>query len=136
LALLALACSSADVVASGDVVEPESVIAYPAVNQVVPHGSVTVVGTTSDDVAVGAVEVALRDRDTLLWWHPETATWGEGQEWIAEAVLDNSTTTSSGWALTLDQLQAGGRYRVVVRSIDEAGNRETNKPAQVFTMAP
>jgi sugar lactone lactonase YvrE len=115
---------------------PETTITTPAKNSTQPAGPVTITGTATDDVAVKEVQVAVRDRDSLLWWNFET---GQFQQAIRRvpATLTAPGGTSTGWSLTFDApaaIAAGaaaGKFTANVRAVDTA-----DKPDPTVATSP
>jgi 6-bladed beta-propeller/Bacterial Ig domain len=105
---------------SSDSVAPTTSLVHPAANATVSPGVVTIDGQTTDNVAVAAVEVAIRDRNTGLWWNAETSSWGS-LRWLA-ATVESEGALSSSWSYHWSGGVAGGLYYVQARSTDGSGN--------------
>ncbi len=113
-----------------DVVAPSTTLDVPGAFDELSGPAVTLSGTTTDDRRVGQVEVAVKDRDTGLWWNG--SGWGSFQ-WLPATVAD-PTQTSSSWALDLDASASSGDLWTTVRSTDLAGNVEASRPSARFTV--
>ena len=88
-----------------------------------------VTGTATDDVGVAALQVAVRDQDTLLWLRAD-GTFGDPE--YLDAVLDNPGADSTDWSFPVDL--AEGNYAIRVRAEDTSGIRETSRPWVTFSV--
>ena len=110
------------------VAPPETVVITPRHGATV-NSPVTVRGTTTDNVAVADVQVAIRDRSTLQWW---TGT-GWGAYTNLAATVASPGVTSSAWQFSWTP-PGPGSYLVQSRSVDQRGNVEptpVNRQIQV-----
>jgi DNA-binding beta-propeller fold protein YncE len=115
-----------------DTAPPDSQISAPTANQVLPGGPVDMAGTATDDVAVATVRIAIKNRDTGLWWRAN-GTWGAYQAF--DAGLAAPRTPSTGWTFTW--VPAGpGNYTLLAEAVDSAGNVEAApKPWVAFRVS-
>ncbi len=111
-----------------DTVEPDAVIDAPAAGSVVPSQTVTISGTSSDDVGVGSLRVALRNRDTGLWLQADGSF--SGQFTYVESELGSPGATLTTWTLPLTLPEA--RYFAIARAEDTSGNRDSTRPRVFF----
>ena len=81
-------------------------------------------GGATDDVALSAVQVAVKDRATNQWWNPGSATWGS-QVWL-DSMLTTPGGTSSDWSYAFDDSArpGSGGYYVAVRAKDLSGKTQ------------
>jgi hypothetical protein len=81
-------------------------------------------GLATDDVGVSLVKVAIRDKATGLWWRRD-GTWGRYQAHLAalSAMGEERTRWHLRW-----RPDSRGRFMIVVRAKDVAGNR--SRPAR------
>jgi hypothetical protein len=114
---------------TGDSVPPDATVLAPVPSESVPLGLVTVSGAATDNVAVVAVDVAVRNSDTGAWLRPD-GSWGSFA-WNA-ALLDTPGALSSGWSWSFTTAEQGS-YGLMVRATDVAGNVDPNKPWVSFT---
>jgi hypothetical protein len=113
-----------------DTTAPTVTIAAPVKDQNVGLAPFDIGGSANDDVGVASVRLAIRDRDTLLWW--------TGTEWGAYTTLEASiaepgaptTTWSYSWTPP-----AAGNYGVLVRVEDTSANTNAVKPWVRFRAA-
>jgi hypothetical protein len=89
-----------------DQVAPDGVITSPTKDQAVAAPP-RITGTATDDIGVTRVQVALKDRDTNLWWNPNTGTWG-ALVW-KDATLGAPGAPSTTWSWT-PNVGAGNWY--------------------------
>ena len=117
-----------------DTTKPTASFTAPQNNQVLPVGPIVISGNANDDLSgVAATQIAIRNRDTMLYWNPSTNTWGSALKWIPTA-LASPGTLSTTWTYTWSGASHGGRYRVTVRAIDNATNTGVNPyPATQFS---
>ena len=88
-------------------------------------------GNATDNVGVGQVLVAVKNKTTSQWWNG--SAWQTAFVWAGNATLGSpgapSTTWSFGWAAP-----AAGSYSVQVRADDTSGNQDPTKPTVSFTV--
>jgi DNA-binding beta-propeller fold protein YncE len=122
-----------DAAASSDVTPPTATITQPGLDEVVSAGPVALEGQANDDVGVTTVEVAIKDRNTSLWWNPATSSWGS-LKWIpADLTVPGATSTT--WSYTWSGGSSGGSYYAQVRAKDAVGNENASpKPFTRFTL--
>ena len=85
-------------------------------------GSITISGTSVDDVEIDRNRLSLRNEDTQQYWN--------GSRWT-DQWAQIEPAGSEEWSYTLD-LEAGN-YRAVARTWDDAGNRDVM--GRVFSVA-
>ena len=112
---------------SDDDVEPDTSVASPVAGGVVNTTSVVVTGTSTDNVGVAGVQVAVRDQSTGLWLRAD-GTFGAKQ--FLDAVVDSPGAGSTDWSFPVSLSQ--GSWAIQVRAEDNAGNRETTRPWVAF----
>ncbi len=102
--------------------EPDTVVSSPQRNEAVTS-PVTFTGTTTDDVAVDRVRVAIRNRDGSGWLRSD-GSFGSFESFVA--TVDAVGAASSPWSIDFDL--PPGLYGASVRSIDGDGVVETTRP--------
>jgi hypothetical protein len=107
---------------------PDAVVVVPTPNQSFPAGPIDLAGSATDDQAVAAVELAIKDSATGQWW--TGSGWGGFQ--YLDATLDAPGATSTGWSFSFNPSGSGG-YGVLVRAQDAAGNYDPSKPWVSFS---
>ena len=90
----------------------------PGSNQAFGEGAVGFAGAAQDNVAVVAIEIAVRRNDSQQWLHAN-GTWG-GFAWINGSLSDPGAATTD-WSLAFTPPTAGA-YGMMARSVDAAGN--------------
>ena len=115
-----------------DETPPDGVVDIPDGGEVLAGPDVVVSGTATDDVGVGSVGVAIRDRGTGLWLQKDLVSFGTTYRRLL-ADLDAVGSTSTGWvfAVTL----ADGAYAIEVKVEDTSGNRDPSPPWVQFEVA-
>jgi hypothetical protein len=101
-----------------DDVAPDTTVTVPARNETLTP-PILIRGTATDDRALGAVQIAIRDRDTGLWWHADRG-WGS---WQTHAASLANTGRAGDWEFAWDDAEPG-RYAVWARAADAAGNTD------------
>jgi sugar lactone lactonase YvrE len=110
-----------------DTTAPNATLTSPARNATVPRGIVQLLGGATDDRAVGAVAVTIKDVDAGTYLRPN-GSWG-AIAWLP-TVLASPGATASGWSLDVDLPR--GNFKVMVRATDAAGNEDATKPNVPF----
>ena len=120
---------SIDAPAEDDIIPPNGTVTVPTPNQVFPTGQpIAFTGQATDNVGVGSVQVAIRNRTTLQWLQPN-GTWGATFRWLDGATLSNPNGQSTGWTYNWLTPPAGsGIYLIQVRARDAALNVESDPP--------
>lgn len=106
---------------SGDSTLPQVGLTTPTAGQTFPAETVTVTGTASDDVGIGSVYTAVRDRTSSLWWNAKEAIWGTQKTWNYAAVTSPSVTSVT-WLSSFVGVKYGGSYQVQAKATDTTGN--------------
>lgn len=106
-------------VGSPDDIAPSASVDTPAENQEL-GAPVAVTGTASDNEAVAAVVVEVRNRDTNDWLNAD-GSWGPWTELSATLGAPGSQNTS--WSLDIGSIEPG-RYKVFARAVDSSGNAQ------------
>jgi dienelactone hydrolase len=114
-----------------DTTKPTLSISTPSTNQVIAALNVPVTGSSSDNVGVRAVEIAIRNRTTNLYWQAD-GTWGAIV--YAPASLSVPDGASTGWSGSWSA-PAAGEFAVGARARDAAGNVSATTWRN-FTVAP
>jgi tripartite motif-containing protein 71 len=126
----AAASRSFNVVSDDDTTPPTATPTTPEANATVVGPQVTVGGTASDNVAVDAVHVAIKQVDTGLYLRTN-GTWGSFA-WLP-ADIAGAGTTSASYTLTFTAPAIGG-YSFQSRAQDTGGNYSNTKPTRLFTV--
>ncbi|MGB0101103.1 MAG: Ig-like domain-containing protein [Nocardioides sp.] len=111
----------------GDVTPPNATLTRPQAGQPLPSGDLTVGGWASDDSGVRAVDVALQNVATGLWWNDTTGTWGPFTWMNGDGTPAARFATPTEWAITLDR-PTPGTYKIGARARD-IGGRPDPTPA-------
>ncbi len=115
-----------------DVVEPDTTVTDPQVNDNLAAGAITLTGEATDDASgIGEVRVSVRDRVGLLWMQPDGTFASTFASIPAE--LSDPGATSTTWSF--DVTLPAGNYAVAPRGFDVAGNRESARPWVVFSVS-
>ena len=87
-------------------------------------------GTATDTggSGFGTVRVAIRDRNSGLWYNFSDNTFGSFDS--VNASLSSTTTSQTDWAVNTSL--PNGEYAVIVRAIDAAGNFQTKADGTVL----
>ena len=105
------------------VVPAPPVVTAPAQQAVLPLGSVTFTGTATDGVAVGQVEISVKNADTGLWWNAANASWEAGPtSSLAAWTASSAPATSVNWRFVFPGTAKLGRYIAEIKTRDHAGN--------------
>jgi hypothetical protein len=107
--------------AVADTIAPDGAIVFPSPGQTVTTNVVTITGTVSDNVDVGVVDVAIRNRDTKQWLQPDGSFANAWKRVPTTITADNGASVE--WEFTTPAL-GSGRYRVILHTWDAAGNKE------------
>jgi hypothetical protein len=109
---------------------PTVSIAEPVRGSTVAPGLV-IAGEATADLGVAGVTVAIRDRDTGLWWRSD-GTWGARENLPALLAEPNAQRTNwrYGWLAP-----SAGRYRVVAQSVDSSGRHDASQAATAFNVS-
>lgn len=95
-----------------------------------PMGTVRIGGEATDDLSVGVVSVAIRNRVSRLWRHAD-GTWG-GYE-TQPAVVSGSGSTAASWSFDWSP-SLPGSYIVVARAEDGSGNADASPAGGSITI--
>lgn len=106
---------------------PVPSVSYPGNGATVPGRPVRFAGGVTDETAVAAVQVAVRDNATGLWFDASNSTWSATQTW-ALSPLVGDTSRDMDWAWTFIGVEYGGSYHAEVRGVDVAGNTSASVP--------
>jgi hypothetical protein len=107
-------------------------VSTPTPNQTFASAPVAMNGAATDDVGVGEVRIAIRDRDSGLWLR-SNGSWGGFQNQLA--TLAQPSATSTGWTFSFSPPAGGsGRYAVQVAAVDTSGNVDPTKPWVQFNI--
>lgn len=114
-----------------DAVAPETTVAVPSVNQLLPNAPATLAGGATDNSAVSAVRVSVQNRQTGAWWQPD-GSWG-GAFAAVDAPLTQPGGPSTAWSL--NWVPPGpGDYGMQAAALDRAGNVDASVPYVPFTV--
>ena len=114
-----------------DTAPPGGSLTSPQPGTTVP-GPVTVTGTATDDVAVAAVDVGIRNVATGRWLQAD-GSWAPTFAWVA-TTLEAPGTSATGWSYLL-QAPNAGTYGVQARARDAVGTTTTIRSYATFTVA-
>ncbi len=114
-----------------DTTPPEGLVDLPVKNQTYPLAELTLSGSATDDQAVAAVRIAIKNRDTGLWW---TGTAWAGFTWLNASVAAPGTTTTA-WSFVWTPPEPA-LYGVMLQARDLAGNADPTKPWIPFEVTP
>jgi DNA-binding beta-propeller fold protein YncE len=103
-----------------DTTGPTGTVAVPTVDQVLPHTNAAMHGSAADDVAVAAVEVYVKDRNTDLIWQPD-GTWSTKFAW-QRATLSAPGDPATDWSYVWPGTGGDGQYSLGMRVKDTSGN--------------
>ncbi len=117
-----------DIAAAGgggeDTAAPIAALESPAQGEEVPEGPIiTISGTVTDDVGVVSARLAVRDRQSGLWWNG--SQFGASFAWL-DPSLSAPGATSTTFAYEFTGGAVGGDYFTFVQAFDAAGNRSAN----------
>lgn len=113
---------------TADTTPPDASVAVPVPRGVYSVAPLTMSGSATDDVGVGAVDLAVRDTVSGLWWNG--SSWGAFT--YLPATLDAPGTASTGWEFSWTP-PGPGAYGVSVRATDTSGNIDPTRPWVAFT---
>ena len=115
-----------------DTIAPNGTLTIPTPNQTFAATPVQMTGTATDNVGVSAVQIAVKDRTTGLWYRSNGA-WGTFQ--TVNATLATPNATSTNWTFAWTPPSGGsGLYAVQVTARDGAGNVDATKPWVQFAV--
>ncbi len=104
----------------GDVTAPNATLTTPTAGSVLPVGPLVLGGRATDDTGIRAVDVAIQDRTSGLWWNDVTQMWGPFT-WInGDSTPASRMATPTTWSYTWNAAQAGS-YRLGARARDVGG---------------
>jgi hypothetical protein len=110
---------------------PDSVIATPATGAAIA-APVSSAGHASSDAGVAAVEVAVMDQDSGLWWDAARRSWGDFVWNSADVSTPRAVTT--GWSWVFTGTGGSGGYWAMARGVDTAGHVEVDRPTTDFSV--
>lgn len=84
-------------------------------------GTVDIGGTATDDTGVALVEIAIKDRDTDLWWNGDLSQWRTGIAWNI-ASLSGPNYSAVSWTFGFVSATDGSRYYTQTRATDVFDN--------------
>ncbi|NOX31642.1 MAG: hypothetical protein GXP35_16590 [Actinobacteria bacterium] len=103
-----------------DALAPSATVLAPIQDEVLP-APIAANGTATDDTAVTAVKIQVRNRDTGDWLRSD-GTWGSWQE--LDATLASPGSPNTTWTFDIATAPAA-RYKLSARAIDSTGNSHT-----------
>lgn len=105
-----------------DTIPPDATVTTPTAGEVLADPA-TFLGQATDNVAVGGVDVAVKDVATNLWLHPD-GSWGR---YIRQpATLSSPGASSTDWSFTATL--PDGEYALQVIAVDGVGNEDPDRP--------
>ena len=114
-----------------DTSDPNGVVDLPASGAVLSGPDVVLSGTATDDVAVGAAWVAIRDRSSGQWLQSNGTSFG-GTYTLLPATIASPGATTTGWTFPVSL--ASGSYGIQLKVDDAAGNRDPSPPWVPFSV--
>jgi DNA-binding beta-propeller fold protein YncE len=102
-----------------DTTNPSGAITSPTQDAQVLPGPMTITGTATDNAAVAAVDVYVKNRDTQEIWHND-GSWSLNFQWQS-ATLANPGSHSTNWTFNLPTIP-NGNYSIGFRVRDTSGN--------------
>ena len=109
---------------------PNATIATPTNEQVVTTSSVSMTGTTTDNVAVGTVDVGIQNTATSQWLQGD-GTFGPAFA-TRNATLDTPGATSANWSLSVTL--PDGSFLASVGATDAATNVDATRATRNFSV--
>ena len=109
---------------------PNATIATPTAGQVVTTSSVSMTGATTDNLAVGTVDVGIQNTATSQWLQGD-GTFGPAFA-TRNATLDNPGATSANWSLSVTL--PDGSYLASVGATDAASNVDATRATRNFSV--
>lgn len=91
-------------------------------------------GNATDDIGVAEVEMVVRDLETNLFWHPETATWGGYNRFSVPVDVPGAVNTDFSFLFAPPLPAVYGSYRARLWVVDLAGNRNTTALVTKFSL--
>lgn len=128
------AFSVSDNPTQADTQAPAAAVTSPAKRATVRATSFTATGTSTDNVGVASLRVAIKDRVTDNWLQ-DNGTWAPGFA-SRNATLGSPGAASTTWSLPLTL--ATGKYALDIRATDTTGNQSPSvwHPFEVDASAP
>ncbi len=115
---------------SADSTPPSSTVSSPEKNSTVDAGTVLIAGTSTDNVAVNQVRIAIYNRiDSSNRWLQPNGTFGPKYAFVT-ADLDSPGATSTTWNAGISL--PAGLYGADVKAVDAIGNVDPNAPWTPF----
>lgn len=105
------------------------------VSGVVSADAITISGTAADDTAVAAVQVAVRDTSTGLYWNPHNASWVTWKYWSLTPWWGAAPSQSVSYEWAFKGVTRGASYAIDVRAMDTSGNYSWLKSASVSVLS-
>lgn len=117
-----------------DFAPPRTSILTPTGASVLSGQMARIAGLASDDVSVAKVEVSLvRLKDGYNW---NGSAWVPVETWAPAAIANQKNAKAISWSYAWSLPKPdGGRYQILARSIDGAGNRESGPAVSYVQMA-
>lgn len=103
---------------------------------VLPPAPITIAGTAADDSAVAAVQIAVRDTATGLYWNPHDASWVTWKYWSLAPWRGPAPSTAVSYEWAFKGVTTGASYAIDVRSMDTSGNYSWMRSAAVSVLSP
>jgi arylsulfatase A-like enzyme len=113
-----------------DRTRPNGTISVPVQDQLFTATPATLAGGATDNVGVGAVHVAIRDRVAGRWLRAD-GSWGAAKVWLL-AALASPGARSTTWSYVFAALE--GSFQVTARARDTAGNVDATQPWRRFSV--
>ena len=114
-----------------DTQAPDGTVSVPTANQSFLLGTVIMSGNATDNVGIGQVLVAIKNKTTSQWWNG--SAWQSGFAWAGNASLGSPGAPSSAWSYSW-AAPAAGSYLMQVRADDTSGNMDPTKPSVSFSV--
>jgi DNA-binding beta-propeller fold protein YncE len=87
--------------AAPDSTPANGTVTSPKAGQALGAGTVRFEGRATDDTGVGTVDVAVQDRETLLWWNDATDTWGRFTWNSREGTVATPGASPTAWSYSV-----------------------------------
>ncbi len=116
-----------------DTKDPNTFLDSPTANQQFYLSSViNMRGSATDNVAVSAVKVAIKDRGSQKWQQVDGVSWGDTIKWFT-STLSAPNMPQTSWQFNWTP-RAAGSYAATMQAFDSSGNKDLDKPVQNFSV--
>lgn len=120
--------------ANTDIAAPNSSIAEPQDSAVVSGETAIVSGTATDNVAVAAVDVAIRRNNDNYYWDSQNTTFTAAPTWNPATITSGASSSLAEWGFDWDLPQnTEETFTIEARATDADGNVESS-PSSVTVL--